>query len=299
MKFIDNSITQNAKALQSTSLMHPIEKLVVRYCDIKNRKIYISFSKNAYEIYWLPINIDSSFYYNLTRQDKEDIIYLGKFRLHSAELVQFSFMSIYSFNPATQEYNNIFNDFYFTSDPSNLKIYNANYFIDSTYNALIVGFFEGSGNFFEYKIYGFKDSTIKTLYEPAAPIQNGSIYATDYQIYEFENLFTTLLYWENNLIKSIPLRKTPLIDFEEGDVALEYKINEDYTLQAPSKVIVPFSAKLQIIQNGLDPSIQIIYDDRYFSQNLNQLIPKKKGSTKIALESEFGEIQKQISVIIK
>jgi len=70
-------------------------------------------------------------------------------------------------------------------------------------------------------------------------------------------------------------------------------------LQAPSKVIVPFSAKLQIIQNGLDPSIQIIYDDRYFSQNLNQLIPKKKGSTKIALESEFGEIQKQISVIIK
>jgi hypothetical protein len=279
--------------------MPTIEKLVIRYCDIKNKKIYISFSKNTQEIYWLPINIDSSFNYNLTQQNKEDIIYLGKFRLRPAESVQFSFMSIYSMNQSRGEYNNIYNDFYFAPDPSNLKIFKANYFIDSIFNALIVGFYEGSGNFFEYKIYGYKDSTIKTLYEPAAPIQNGFIYATNYQIYEFENLFTSLLYWEKDRVKSIPLRKTPLIDFEEGDVALEYKINDDYTLQAPSKVIVPLTAKLQIIQNGLDPSIQIIYDDQFFSQNLNELIPKKKGTTKIAFESEFGEIQKQISVVIK
>lgn len=276
-----------------------IEKLEVRYCDIKNKKIYFSFSKNSSEIFWAPIEIDSSFKYNLTNQNEEDIIYLGKFKLHQSEQMQISFVSIYTMDPSKNEYLNIFNDFYFTPDPTNLIIKKSNYFIDSTYDALIVGFYEGSGAFFDYKIYGFNDNTIKILYEPLAPIQNGSIYAANYQIYEFENLFTTLLYWENGQVKSLPLRKTPLIDFQQGDIVLEYKIRDDYGIDAPSKVVVQSGARLQLIQNGDASSIEIVYDDQFFTQNYNQLIPKRKGTTTINFSSEFGEIEKQISVIIK
>jgi hypothetical protein len=202
-------------------------------------------------------------------------------------------------NPNENEYENIFNDFYFTNDPTNFNIAISNYLIDSTYNALIIGYNEGSGDFFEYKIYGFKDKTIKVLYEPPAPIQNGSVYASNYYVYEFENLSASLIFWENNQMKSIPLRKTPLIDLREGDAILMYKSNNEYEVQAPSRINVPLSSKLQLIQNGIGQSLQIVFDNQFFSQNYNQLIPKKKGTTNIMLESEFGEIEKQITVVIK
>ncbi|HAW08310.1 MAG TPA: hypothetical protein DCW42_03940 [Bacteroidetes bacterium] len=299
LHFIDKSVEKNAKAIQSAPSFPKIEKLEIRYCDIKNKKIYISFSKNSQELYWLPIDIDSSFKYNLTNQTDEDIIYLGKFKLHSVDELTLSFMSIYSMDESTHNYNNIFNDFYFTPEAVNLVIQKSDNFIDSTYNALIIGFYEGSGDFFEYKIYGYKNNTIKILYEPVAPIQNGSIYAINNQIYEFENLHASLLQWENQQVKVFPLRKTPLIDLQDGDAVLKYKIQDNNELIAPAKISVPISAKLILIQEGDGIDIQLNYDDQYFSQNLNQLIPKKKGSTTIMLESELGEIQKRISVIIR
>lgn len=298
LQFADNSIIKQAKDLRSSNMFPEIEKLEVRYCDIKNKKIYFSLRKNSPEIFWAPINIDSSFKYNLTNQNEEDIIYLGKFKLHQSEQMQISFVSIYSMNPSKNEYSNIFNDFYFTPDPTNFIIKKSNYFIDSTYNALIIGFNEGSGDFFEYKIYGFNDNTIKILYEPHSPIQNGTIYSANHQIYEFENLSTSLLYWENNQVKSLPLRKTLLIDLREGDAVLEYKINDEYEIQAPSRINVSSSGKLQLVQNGYGQSISVAYDDQFFEHIYNQLIPKKKGTTTIMLESEFGEIEKQITVVI-
>lgn len=292
----DTTLLSDAKELNSNVKIKITTDFDIVYFSNQSNKIFIKIPKSK-ELYYTNCIIDSSFYFNLLKQSNDEIIFRGTFSLPSINNIQFTFFAINIYNKEKGTYQNLFNDYFLLDKSSILKFDVVNDFVYNWYNALICSYKEGSGDFLEFKIYGFRKNKFDLLYEPMAPLENGYFLSDSSGIYLLSNYKATKLNWLGDSIKVENLNETPLLNFKEGDQVLRIEELND-GIKAPKFLILSENSVLHISVKDFKEDIKINFDDAFWTRNFNQLIPKKQGLTRIWITDSFKQILKQIKIII-
>lgn len=292
----DSSMALNAKELNSNVNIKITTDFEIVYFSNDKQKIYIQIPKSK-DIFYTNCEIDTSFYINLLKQENSEIIYRGTFSLPSVNNLKFTFFAINMYNKETGKYQNIFNDYFLLDNSSMLNFEKSDDFVYNWYNALICSYKEGSGDFLDFKLYGFLNNKFEVLYEPLAPLENGYFLSDSTGIYLLSNYNATKLKWTGDSLSVENLLETPLLNFKEGDQILRIEELKN-GIKSPKFLILSQNAILHISLKGFKEDIKINFDDNFWTRNFNQLIPKKKGLTKIWITDSFKQILKQIKIII-
>lgn len=291
---IDNSINSN-KIFD----IKIFENLEIVYTDIINKLIFFRSSKDTNKVYYSKCEIDSAFNGNLTNPEHLDKIFIGSFYPIQLKKIKLTFIAIYSFDTQNNSYRNSFNNYYFV-DKSFIekefiyKMFNSN-------NVLMVSIYEGSGNFLEINLIAKNHNKIEDLTPDVPPLSQGEYLIDTGKIYLMEGLAA----WEltqSKDNKKLELKKIdtiPIIDFREGDKIIKFKKNGN-RIATDSKIYV--CNWLGVIHLQIEePTNELIlnYDPLFFKRKFNQLIPQKKGITKLELiDSDFNISVYSVRIII-
>lgn len=286
----------NSKHLQDYKLL---ENLEIVYIDIQNKLVYFCSSKDTNSIYYSKCDIDSAFFANLTGSEQPDKIYLGSFYPTQLTKIKTTFITIYSFNPRNNTYQNSFNTFYFV-DKSFIEV-EIVYNLMNSQNVLFVSNHEGSGNFLEINLIAKKRNRIVFVTPDLPPLSQGEYLIDTGKIYLMEGFAT----WEITQSKDssgLELRSLdsiPIVDFREGDKIIKFKKNGN-KISTDSKIYVCNWTGVIHLQIE-EPNNELIlnYDPFFFKRKFNQLIPQKKGITYIELrDPDFNIKIYSIRIII-
>ncbi len=297
--FVDEQNTNkaiNSRQLQDYELL---ENLEIVYTDISNEVIYFCNSKDKNKIYYSKCKIDTAFFANLTNSKHPDKVYLGSFYPTQLRKIQLTFISIYSFNPQTNSYQNSFNTFYIV-DKSYIEIEVVHNLLNSQ-NVLFVSTYEGSGNFLEINLIAKKQNRIVDITPEIPPLSQGEYLVDTSRIYLMEGFATWELAQSHDSSKLVlkQMDSIPILDFREGDKIIKFKKNRN-RISTDSKIYVcDWTGIIHLQIDKPDNEIILNYDPLFFKRKFNQLIPQKKGITILELkDADFNVSIYSLKIII-
>lgn len=299
LKFLDKFDTTNTIDARTIKKLDLIEDLVIDFFDKDQKIIYFHSSRDKKTVYRTAAKVDSAFQVFITNTDNKDIVYIGSFNPTTLNKFTFTFLSIYSFNPAKNVYQNSFNVLY-QMEKKYLEVQEVENF-NSQLSALFVATHEGSGNFLEFVLIMLENDEIKELIPDLPPLSQGEYKINEGSIWLMEGLMAWQMLWSDNKkqVEIKNLDSIPIFDYRPEDKIINFKRNNG-RISTDSRIYVcNWTGVLHLQTNNPSNDIQINYNPVFFDRKFNQLIPKKKGLTYIEIiDPDFNFVIHSVKIVI-
>lgn len=303
LNLFDQNKLKNSLELSSNTHLNHFTNFKIVYFDSQNQTLYLELDNQPNVYFFTKCMIDSVMEFNLLGSTKPELVYYGKFTFISPNYGNFAFLAFNYHEESKNVYQNYFNDYLSLDDVSSLDFALCEKFIDNKFNALLVSYSEGTGNYLDYRIYGLDQKTFSLLSEPTAPLENGLFAIDSNAIYLMEGMNTTKLIYQNHKILSESLNFTPIFNEKNNDRVLEIKIENDGKITYPKFIVMNSDASLHLSlknsTNNAGNDIDFNFDHSFWDRNFNTLIPKESGVTNINLENSDKIILGRVRVIVR